>query len=109
MRKTKQKKVTARGWAVGSTEAFLGLSAAEAALVELKLALSTSLRARRQAQRLTQAAVARRLHSSQSRVAKMEAGDRSVSLDLLVRSLAVLGATPRDIARALTKRRRVAA
>ncbi len=46
MRKTKQKKLAARGWAVGSTVAFLGLSAAEAALVELKLALSTGLRAR---------------------------------------------------------------
>ena len=109
MRKTKRKKLTARGWRIGNAEDFLGLSAAEATLVELKLALSTSLRERRQSQRLTQAAVARRLHSSQSRVAKMEAGDRSVSLDLLVRSLAALGATPRDIARALIKRAQVAA
>jgi predicted XRE-type DNA-binding protein len=109
MRKTKRKRLTARGWRIGDAKDFLGLSAAEAALVELKLALSTSLRARRQAQRLTQAAVARRLNSSQSRVAKMEAGDRSVSLDLLVRSLAALGATPRDIARALIKRPQVAA
>ena len=104
MRKTKRAKLRAHGWAVGSADEFLGLSAAEAAVVELKLALSASLRNRRQAQRLTQAALAKRLRSSQSRVAKMEAGDRSVSLDLLVRSLAALGATPRDIARALTKR-----
>jgi hypothetical protein len=103
MNKTKRAKLRARGWVVGTAEGFLGLSAAEAAVVELKLALSASLRTRRRAQRLTQAALAKRLGSSQSRVAKMEAGDRSVSLDLLVRSLAILGATPRDIARALTK------
>jgi len=103
MHKMKRAKLQARGWAVGSAEEFLGLSAAEAAVVELKLALSASLRTRRRAQKLTQAALAKRLRSSQSRVAKMEAGDRSVSLDLLVRSLAALGATPRDIARALTR------
>jgi DNA-binding XRE family transcriptional regulator len=103
MNKTKRAKLRARGWAVGTAEDFLGLSAAEAAVVELKLALSASLRTRRKAKKLTQAALAKRLGSSQSRVAKMEAGDRSVSLDLLVRSLAALGATPRDIARALTK------
>jgi DNA-binding XRE family transcriptional regulator len=103
MNKTKRAKLRARGWAVGTAEEFLGLTAAEAAVVELKLALSASLRTRRKAQKLTQAALAKRLGSSQSRVAKMEAGDRSVSLDLLVRSLATLGATPRDIARALTK------
>jgi transcriptional regulator with XRE-family HTH domain len=103
MHKRKRAKLRAHGWAVGTAEEFLGLSAAEAAVVELKLALSASLRSRRRAQKLTQAALAKRLRSSQSRVAKMEAGDRSVSLDLLVRSLGVLGATPRDIARALTK------
>src|SRR5581483_4278956 len=42
---------------------------------------------------LSQAVVAKRLGSSQSRVAKMEAGDPSVSLDLLLRALLALGAT----------------
>ena len=55
------------------------LDAAEAALVELKLGLSEALRARRTAKRLSQAQLAKRLGSSQSRVAKMEAADRSVS------------------------------
>lgn len=92
------------GRAVGSAADFLELSAEEAALVEMRLALSASVRDRRQRARLTQTALAKRLGSSQSRVAKMEAGDPSVSLDLLVRALLSLGATRKDVARALSRR-----
>jgi transcriptional regulator with XRE-family HTH domain len=86
---------------VGSAEDFLGLSDEETAFVELKLALSERLRVRRTKLGLSQAALARRLGSSQSRVAKMEASDPSVSLDLLVRGLLATGATRRDIATAI--------
>ena len=89
------------GWAVGDAVEFLGLSAQEAALVEMKLALAQRSRAQRAGRRLSQAAVARLLGSSQSRVAKMEAGDTTVSIDLLVRSLLAIRATKRDIARAI--------
>ena len=81
----KRRKLDARGWRVGTPTDLLGLSAEEAALVETRLALSTALRRRRTAQHLSQAALAKRLRSSQSRVAKMEAADRSVSIDLLLR------------------------
>ena len=86
---------------------FLRLSDEEAAFVEFKLALSKTLQALRAAQELSQVDVARRLRSSQSRVAKMEASDPRVSVDLLVRSLFRLGAQPGDIAKALRPRRRV--
>jgi DNA-binding XRE family transcriptional regulator len=97
----KRKKLERAGWRVGSAEEFLGLSAEEAAFVELKLALSERLRERRTELGLSQSALARRLGSSQSRVAKMEASDPSVSLDLLVRGLLATGATRRDIAAAI--------
>jgi ribosome-binding protein aMBF1 (putative translation factor) len=97
----KRKMLEEAGWAVGSAEDFLGLSDEEAAYVELKLALSERLRARRTKLGLSQTALARRLGSSQSRVAKMEASDPSVSLDLLVRGLLATGATRRDIATAI--------
>ena len=42
-----------------------------------------------------------REHSEISNVAKMEAADRTVSIDLLIRGLVILGARPRDIAQAL--------
>jgi DNA-binding XRE family transcriptional regulator len=104
MEKRKQKRLEAVGWQVGSAADFLGLSESEAQLVEMKLALSAQLRTTRQRRRWTQTALAKRLGSSQSRVAKMEAGDPSVSLDLLVRGLLAVGATPKDIARTLSTR-----
>ena len=102
MRKSKRAKLAAAGWAVGSVQDFLGLSEAEAALIEMKLALSRTLRDRRQRRGVSQVELAKRLRSSQSRVAKMEAGDPSVSMDLLVSSLLVLGANPADLAKAMT-------
>jgi predicted transcriptional regulator len=80
---------------------LLELSPVEPALVEMRIALGRSLKLQRQKKHLTQAAVAQRLHSSQSRVAKMESGDASVSLDLLIQRLLTLDATPHDVARAV--------
>ena len=102
MQKAKKERLEKRGWKVGSVQEFLGLSDEEALYVELRVRLSTTLRRRRERQHLSQVEVARRLHSSQSRVAKMEGADPSVSLDLLIRSLLALGASDRDLARALT-------
>lgn len=101
MKQSKRKKLEASGWAVGSAQEFLGLSDADAALIELKLTLSRSLRDRRQRRGVSQVELAKRLQSSQSRVAKMEAGDPSVSMDLLVSSLLVLGASEADLAKAI--------
>lgn len=101
MKKSKRTKLEAAGWAVGSVQDFLGLSDADAALIELKLSLSRSLRDRRQRRGVSQVELAKRLRSSQSRVAKMEAGDPSVSMDLLVSSLLVLGANEADLAKAI--------
>ncbi len=101
MKEAKRKKVVASGWAVGGAAEFLDLSAPEAALVEVKLALSQALRLLRTSKQLTQGELAGQLRSSQSRVAKMEAADATVSIDLLVRALLQLGAKPRDIAKAI--------
>ena len=99
MNKSKRKRLERNGWKVGNTEEFLGLSPEESRFIELKLALSHWLYEQREARKLTQTALARKLRSSQSRVAKMETGDSSVSLDLLVRSLFSLGVTKRELAR----------
>jgi ribosome-binding protein aMBF1 (putative translation factor) len=103
MKKTKRIRLEARGWRVGSAKDFLGLRPEEAALVETRLTLSRALRAKREALHLTQSELARRLKSSQSRVAKMEAGDKTVSVDLLVKALFSLGARPKDVGRALRR------
>ena len=94
MDEEKQARLEAQGWKVGSTEEFLGLTPEEAAYVELRLRLSDALRELRKKKHLTQVQLAEMLQSSQSRVAKAEAGDESVSLDLLIRSLCSLMAYP---------------
>jgi predicted XRE-type DNA-binding protein len=101
MNRTKQATLVKRGWTVGTAADFLALTPEEAAFVEIKLALSDGLRAQRQKAQLSQAQVAKQLGSSQSRVAKMEAGDPSVTLDLLVRALLALGATKKSVARTI--------
>lgn len=100
----KRKRLMAAGWTIGSAADFLDLSPEEAALIEMRLALSVGLRERRERAGLTQAALARRIGSSQSRVAKMEAGDPTVSLDLLIRGLLAVGVTRREVGRVLMAR-----
>jgi DNA-binding XRE family transcriptional regulator len=102
MREDKKKRLEATGWKVGGAKEFLELSSEEASYIELKLKLADGLRERRRRRRLTQVELARRVRSSQSRVAKMEAGDPSVTLDLLIRSLLALGASNRELARIIS-------
>src|SRR6266700_389561 len=95
MNATKLKRLRAAGWKVGSAKDFLKLSDEEVALVELKLSLAGALKQARQKRRLSQVDLAQRMGSSQSRVAKIEAGDPSVTIDLMVRAILATGATRR--------------
>jgi predicted XRE-type DNA-binding protein len=104
VREQKRRRLEAKGWRVGTAQEFLQLTAEEAAYVELKAQLAIGLREWRRRRKLTQAELAKRLQSSQSRIAKMEAGDPSVSLDLLIRSLLTLGISRRELSRIMTAR-----
>ncbi len=101
MKTAERARLERAGWAVGSAYDFLELSNEERALVDLKLSLSAELRARRRRRRITQADLAERLGSSQSRVAKMEAGDPGVSMDLIVRGLLSMGISKQELGRAV--------
>ncbi len=101
MNKRKKKTLESKGYKVGSVAEFLGLSMEEVEYIELKLALSQALAVRRKQNQLTQSQVAKMLNSSQSRVAKMEKGDPTVSVDLLVKSLLAMGAKRESIAKAI--------
>jgi ribosome-binding protein aMBF1 (putative translation factor) len=103
MDKAKKNRLAAAGWRTGDAADFLDLTAEEAAFVELKLALADYLRKVRTKRGWTQLQVARRLGSSQSRVAKMEAADASVSLDLLVKALLALGASRGELGAVIAK------
>jgi len=99
-KKGAEKRIKELGWRDGTVAEFLGLTPEESALIEIKLALSRKLRERRQ-KRMTQAQLAKKLQSSQSRVAKAENGDGSVSIELLVRAMLATGATPKEIGRVI--------
>ncbi len=101
MKAAKRKKLETGGWKVGSAADFLDLTDEEFSYIELKLKLANRLKEARAQHHLTQKEFARKIDSSQSRVAKMETGDRSVSLDLLIKSLLALGVTDKDIAKAI--------
>ena len=101
MREEKRKRLERKGWKIGSAAKFLGLSAEESAYIELKLELADGLRRHRTTRKLSQVEVAKLVRSSQSRVAKMEAGDPSVSIDLLIRTLLALGVSRRELARVI--------
>lgn len=108
MKLAKQKKLEAKGWKVGSVADFLQLTPEEQAFIEMKLSLSTALKTLRQHKGLSQIELAKLIKSSQSRVAKMEAGEASVSIDLLIKSLLSLGASQKDLAKAISQNSKAA-
>ena len=101
MNNARKARLKAKGWRSGSAADFLGLSPEESYFVELKLRLADDLKLRRTKRRISQEQLAALVGSSQSRVAKMERGDASVSIDLLVRSLFAMGAKPKDLGRSI--------
>lgn len=108
MNKAKLQKLQTAGWKVGSVKDFLKLSDEEAMLVELKLSLTSALKETRTKHHLSQVELAQRMGSSQSRVAKIEACDPAVSLDLIVRALLAAGATRRELQRAFVPKEKMA-
>ncbi len=112
MKDSKRKRLQEAGWAIGSASDFLELSEAEETIVSMKLALASKLKGLRQQRRLTQTELAKQIGSSQSRVAKMETADPSVSMELIVRSLVSLGASRGQIGKVIgspqVKRKRAA-
>ena len=103
MRAAKRARLESKGWRLGGARELLSLSEQEALFIEIKLALSRELKELRVRRRLSQAELATQVRSSQSRVAKMEAGDPSVSIDLLVRSLLALGASREELAQSIKR------
>jgi DNA-binding XRE family transcriptional regulator len=98
-KRTKSK--TKERWIEGSVQEFLQLSKAEMEFIEMRLAISRLLKVVRQEHKMTQQAAAAKLHTSQSRLAKMESGDSSVSLDLLCKSLFSLGGSRKKLVKAI--------
>src|SRR5258706_5739439 len=107
MNAAKLRRLRAPGWKIGSTRNFLRLTDEEAMLVELKVSLAGALKQTRQKHRLSQVDLALRMGSSQSRVAKVEAGDPSVSLDLIATAVLAICANSHDVMQAVLSHPRV--
>ncbi len=97
MKTDKRERLERAGWRFGTAAEFLELSDEDVAYIELKLALSQALKKTRLRKKLTQVALAELVESSQSRIAKMEAGDPTVSIDLIIRSLLAMGVSRKEI------------
>ena len=101
MKQSKRKTLEKAGWKLGDARDFLELSDEEAAYIEMRILLVQKLRDLRQAKKMSQTDLAKLIGSSQSRVAKMESGDPSVSTDLLLKAMLALGATRSQIAKTI--------
>src|SRR5258708_32030342 len=97
MDKAKQKELEATGWQIGDYGDFLGLNDEERQLVELRIKISRTIRQLREKHNMTQGQLARKIGSSQSRIAKLEAGLDDISLDLLMRAMFALGGQLQDL------------
>lgn len=101
LRSAKRRRLEAAGWKVGSAQDLLRLTDEDVEYIELHLSLAALLTKRRKSLGYTQTEVAALVGSSQSRVAKMEAGDPTVSVDLLIRALLALGVSRKQVGRAI--------
>ena len=102
MKPGKRDRLTKRGYRITSTQELLGLSSEEMALIDLKISLIEKLKEMRGLKKITQALLARLIHSSQSRVAVLEQGRPDVSLDLICPALFALGVSRRELGKAIT-------
>jgi predicted transcriptional regulator len=104
MKQSKIRRLESAGWKIGSAKDLLHLSDEEEALIDMKLSLAASFKKLRVERGITQSEVAKRLRSSQSRIAKLEVADATVSIDLLIRALLALGATRQQVGRMMGRK-----
>jgi DNA-binding XRE family transcriptional regulator len=99
--KERKAKLQKAGFKVGTVQEFLGLSDAEMIIIDMRIALGKKIRVARERQQLTQSDLAKRIRSSQPRVAKIESGEEGVSLDLMTKAALAVGMTRKQIAKAI--------
>ena len=96
---TRLERLHREGWVSGDASDFLEMPREEIEILDLRRSLANGIRQTRKSNKMTQSQLAIRIKSSQSRIAKMEAGDPSVSVDLMVKCLFSLGVNKNELAR----------
>lgn len=97
----KRKQLEDKGFRVGSAAEFLELTPEEETYIDIRLDISSLVKAQRVKRGWTQEQLARAIGSSQSRVAKIEGGDPGISLDLMIKALLRLGTSKKQIGKLL--------
>jgi hypothetical protein len=105
MNDAKRKALEAKGWKFGDAAEFLGMDNAERRLLEIRARMALEARRQRQAARLTQAELARRLKTSQPRVAKIERAAPDVSLDQIFSAYFAAGGRRLSFASSASRRK----
>jgi hypothetical protein len=93
MTEQEKKNLEAAGWKVGDVDEFLELTPEETAIVEMRVALAKALQQRQLKFRAAKPVPTRRKSTNK--------GESSESIDSMIRSLLVLGASRREIAAAI--------
>lgn len=104
MKQSKRKKLEKAGFKVGTVQEFLGLPDEEMALIDLKVRLVEMLKNVRQSSGITQRRLAEVMRSSQSRIAKIEASDANVSLDLICKALFAMGVSRQTLGKVIASK-----
>jgi ribosome-binding protein aMBF1 (putative translation factor) len=89
------------GWVEGSVKELMDLDSADMEYIETRLALTRAIREERKKQHITQVTLAARMKTTQSRVAKIEKGDPTISMDMILRGFFTLGLTRKELAKAM--------
>lgn len=101
MTKEKKAKLEEAGFVVTSATNWLGLTDEESKIVEMRVALAKEIEKLRVEQGLTQAALAKRLNTKQSGVARMINNPDSSTIDNLMKTMIAMGAPVSRIAATL--------
>jgi len=101
MKEKRRKELEAKGFKVGSAGDFLELKPEEESYIEIRLDVSDLVKSKRKKKGWTQKQLADAIGSSQSRMAKLEAGDPGISLDLMIKALLKLGTSKKEIGKML--------
>lgn len=101
MDKKKRKELEQKGFKIGSTGDYLELTPEEESYIDIRLDIRDLLKSQRTKKGWTQQQLADSIGSSQSRIAKLEAGDPGISLDLMFKALLQLGTSKKEIGKML--------
>lgn len=101
MDEQKRKELEEKGFKVGSAGEFLELTPEEESYIDIRLDIRDLVKSQRNKKGWTQQQLAESICSSQSRIAKLEAGDPGISLDLMIKALLQLGTSKKEIGKML--------